>query len=167
MSVRTRYTPTPSSETFISGQLQIISIVVVIRDHAPAPRRGSRAPVLPCHEILYRSPWSCSGAFLWPAGRCCYADHDGSHLVLGEVYRHKLWKRDYVGCGCSGGDGETMSALDFATGINENRVSSAAVNGGSTTLLLHCVASLNNWFICFNSIFEKTLHALMNKQRIG
>uniref|UniRef100_A0A0E0I5N3 Uncharacterized protein n=1 Tax=Oryza nivara TaxID=4536 RepID=A0A0E0I5N3_ORYNI len=51
------------------------------------------------------------------------------------LVRHKLWKRDYVGCGCSGGDGETMSALDFATGINENRVSSAAVNGGNTTIL--------------------------------
>ncbi|KQJ99101.1 CBS domain-containing protein CBSX6 [Brachypodium distachyon] len=54
-------------------------------------------------------------------------NHDGSHVILGEISAHKLWKRDYV----ASADAMTrQSALQFATGIDdENGAALGATHG--------------------------------------
>ncbi|KAF0901088.1 hypothetical protein E2562_037654 [Oryza meyeriana var. granulata] len=54
--------------------------------------------------------------------------HDGSQVILGEISGHKLWKKDYVAAAEAMA---TMSALDFATGVDKNGASPAGGNGGS------------------------------------
>uniref|UniRef100_A0A0E0LX73 CBS domain-containing protein n=1 Tax=Oryza punctata TaxID=4537 RepID=A0A0E0LX73_ORYPU len=49
--------------------------------------------------------------------------HDGSQVILGEISGHKLWKKDYAAAAEAMA---TMSAMDFATGIDESGPSPAA-----------------------------------------
>ncbi|XP_052166346.1 CBS domain-containing protein CBSX6-like [Oryza glaberrima] len=43
--------------------------------------------------------------------------HDGSRVILGEISGHKLWKKDYAAAAEAMA---TMSAMDFATGVDES-----------------------------------------------
>lgn len=53
-------------------------------------------------------------------------NRDGSHVILGEISAHKLWKRDHVAAADAMA---RLSALHFATGIDENGAAPAAANG--------------------------------------
>ncbi|KAL5222839.1 hypothetical protein ABZP36_027552 [Zizania latifolia] len=58
---------------------------------------------------------------------------DGSHVILGEISGHKLWKRDYVAAAEAMA---TLPALSFATGVDEDGASPPAGdndNGLSTS----------------------------------
>uniref|UniRef100_A0A0E0AY01 CBS domain-containing protein n=1 Tax=Oryza glumipatula TaxID=40148 RepID=A0A0E0AY01_9ORYZ len=49
--------------------------------------------------------------------------HDGSRVILGEISGHKLWKKDYAAAAEAMA---TMSAMDFATGVDESGPSPTA-----------------------------------------
>uniref|UniRef100_J3MUN4 CBS domain-containing protein n=1 Tax=Oryza brachyantha TaxID=4533 RepID=J3MUN4_ORYBR len=62
------------------------------------------------------------------------ASRDGSsHVILGDISGYKLWKKDYVAAAEAMA---TLSALDFATGVDDSGPSpaAAAVNGGGGAL---------------------------------
>ncbi|KAM0925163.1 hypothetical protein ACQ4PT_004391 [Festuca glaucescens] len=51
---------------------------------------------------------------------------DGAHVILGEISAHKLWKRDYSAAADAMA---RLSALHFATGIDENGAAPASASG--------------------------------------
>ena len=55
-------------------------------------------------------------------------NNDGAHVILGEISAHKLWKRDYVAAADAM---SRLSALHFATGIDENGAAPASAGGVS------------------------------------
>uniref|UniRef100_A0ACD5ZST0 Uncharacterized protein n=1 Tax=Avena sativa TaxID=4498 RepID=A0ACD5ZST0_AVESA len=53
-------------------------------------------------------------------------NNEGAHMLLGEISAHKLWKRDYVAAADAM---SRLSALHFATGIDENGAVPASASG--------------------------------------
>jgi hypothetical protein len=53
-------------------------------------------------------------------------NNDGAHIILGEISAHKLWKRDYLAAADAM---SRLSALHFATGIDENGAAPASASG--------------------------------------
>uniref|UniRef100_A0ACD5Y2C8 Uncharacterized protein n=1 Tax=Avena sativa TaxID=4498 RepID=A0ACD5Y2C8_AVESA len=53
-------------------------------------------------------------------------NNEGAHMLLGEISAHKLWKRDYMAAADAM---SRLSALHFATGIDENGAVPASASG--------------------------------------
>ncbi|KAI4974806.1 hypothetical protein ZWY2020_048413 [Hordeum vulgare] len=74
----------------------------------------------PAIEVVWRIPSDPRAVAVVRTNR------DGSHVILGEISAHKLWKRDPVAAADAMA---RLSALHFATGIDENGAAPAAANG--------------------------------------